>query len=123
MVAVAAGACNGYDGSLLTHYAADGVEHVDERIWGVGVVHYGGHAVGAVYGLETSGHRDEAAHVDEHFLGVEAAEDGGAVDGGEVIGVEAAGEGHLHFVAVEGEQCAVESRLQHAAAEVGVAAQ
>ena len=74
-------------------------------------------------GLEASGYRHQAAHVHQHGLHVPPQQDGGAVDGREVVGVEQPGEEYVDFVAVEGEESAVKPALDYAAAEVGHIAQ
>ncbi len=118
-VAVATGAHHGDDGALRAHHIAYGVEHVYERIGRMGIVHDSSHAVGAVDGLETSGHGHKAAHVDEHCFAVPPQQTAGTVNGREIVGVETAGEEHLHLMAVERHEGAIETALDHAACEIG----
>ena len=123
MVTVAAGTDNGYDLAFRADYAADRVEHVHECVGGVGVVHDSSQSPFGAEGLETARNGIEAAHVDKHLFGIEAGQDRGAIDSGQVVGVETAGEIDLHLMAVEGQQGAVETAFKHTSAEVSVCAQ
>ena len=73
--------------------------------------------------LETSGHRHQAAHVEQHRLQRPSQQQRCAEHGCEIVGVEAAREEHVHLAAVEFHECAVEVVLQYAAAEIGHGAQ
>ena len=75
VVAVSSRAHDGGDAPVGAYDFAYRVEDVDERVGCVGVVHDGGYPFRRAESLEASRHRDEAAHVDEHFTGVEACED------------------------------------------------
>ena len=89
----------------------------------MGIVHDGGVAARRAHRLETSCHRFELAHLDQHLLRVKAQQHGSAIDRQQVVGIEASREQHFHHLAVDRKRRAVESLLDDASLEVGHRAQ
>ena len=123
VVPVAAGSHHCGHETVLAHDVANCVEHVHEGVGSVGIVDDSRHVVASADCLEAAVDRYELAHVDENLFLREAREYRGSVDGGKVIGVETAREAYLHLMVVEHQEGAVETGLQDAATEVGVAAE
>ena len=100
-VAVAAAADDAGERGALGHHVAHGAEHVLERVRRVGVVHDGDGAVPGADRFEAAGRRRSLGERVEHgvFLVAERAAHG--VRGGEVVGVERAGDPEAADLAVE----------------------
>ena len=122
-VAVAAGTHHGDDFPLAFQHAVDGVQHVDQGIGRVGVVHDGGESLRRAEGVETSGYGVEGAECHQHVFFLLAQQHGGSEHRQQVACVELADEADSQFTVVEVEQHPFEVRLQHLALEVAEAAQ
>ena len=121
MVAVAAGAYHCENAAGGANHTANGVEHIHQSVGRMGVIHNRRLAGGATQRLEAACHRHHTRHIDEHLVGIPAKQQRSAVYAQQIVGVEATGEVHLHLVAVEAQQCAVETTFNDTAPEIGVA--
>ena len=122
-VAVAAAAAD--DDQFLRRGAdlLDGADHVFESVGRVGVIDDGRDAVCAPDQFEAAADRVQHARRAQRFAAVEAQQDGRAVYGQQVVGVEAAHQPDPYLLSVDAQQHAVRVHLDDLAAEVGHRAQ
>ena len=86
----------------------DGVQHVDQCIRRVGIVHDGGETFGRAHRVEASGHRVQGAQGHQYVFFLLAQQYGSAEYSQQVGGIEASDEVNGYFVVIEVEQHAFE---------------
>ena len=122
-IAVTATTAYGDDLSLATHQVTDGVEHIDQCVGRVGIVNNGGEALGGMQRLETSVGGMELAQLHQHFIAVDAQQNGSGSNSGEIIGVKTACEQYLNITPIELQAHSVDALLHQFAIVIGHGAQ
>ena len=118
LVAVATGTADGDHPSLLAEHLVDGVQHVLQGIWCMGIVDDGRKSLRRADGVETSIDTLQCAHGYEYVFGLLAEHDGSAIDAKQVRDVETPNELHADLATVDLKIHTLEVALDDACTEV-----
>ena len=102
---------------------ADGVEYVDQRIGRVSIVDDGSETLGRMQRLEAAISGMQLAQAHQHIIAVDAQQHRCGSNGCQVVGIEAAGEQHLHVTPIDLQAHAIDALLDQTAVEIGHRAQ